>query len=92
MVMLKKSSSIGPNCRLLLQVKLKLVLCRVLFSKGDCRYVSKSGTLTYEAADQVVGLGITTGGIGGDPIIEQLQRKQLSLMNDPETECICNDR
>jgi succinyl-CoA synthetase alpha subunit len=54
--------------------------------------VSKSGTLTYEAADQVVkqGLGITTAiGIGGDPIIGTTTKEAVELlMNDPETECI----
>jgi succinyl-CoA synthetase alpha subunit len=54
--------------------------------------VSKSGTLTYEAADQVVkqGLGITTAiGIGGDPIIGTSTREAVELfMNDPETEAI----
>jgi succinyl-CoA synthetase alpha subunit len=47
---------IGPNCPgIITQVKLKLVLCQVLFSKkGTVGIVSKSGTLTYEAADQVV--------------------------------------
>jgi succinyl-CoA synthetase alpha subunit len=63
-----------------------------LFSKGNCRVVSKSGTLTYEAADQVVkqGLGITTAiGIGGDPIIGTTTKEAVELlMNDPETECI----
>ncbi|MGB0657120.1 MAG: succinate--CoA ligase subunit alpha, partial [Flavobacteriaceae bacterium] len=54
--------------------------------------VSKSGTLTYEAADQVVreGLGITTAiGIGGDPIIGTTTKEAVELlMNDPETEAI----
>ena len=60
--------------------------------KGNVGIISKSGTLTYEAADQVVreGYGITTAiGIGGDPIIGTTTRDAVELfMNDPETECI----
>jgi succinyl-CoA synthetase alpha subunit len=59
--------------------------------KGTVGIVSKSGTLTYEAADQVVkqGLGITTAiGIGGDPIGTTTKEAVELLMNDPETECI----
>jgi succinyl-CoA synthetase alpha subunit len=62
-----------------------------LFSKGTVGIVSKSGTLTYEAADQVVkqGLGITTAIGGGDPIIGTTTKEAVELlMNDPETECI----
>ena len=63
-----------------------------VFKKGNVGIVSKSGTLTYEAADQVVreGLGITTAiGIGGDPIIGTSTRDAVELfMNDPETEAI----
>jgi succinyl-CoA synthetase alpha subunit len=63
-----------------------------VFQKGTVGIVSKSGTLTYEAADQVVkqGLGITTAiGIGGDPIIGTTTKEAVELlMNDPETECI----
>jgi succinyl-CoA synthetase alpha subunit len=62
-----------------------------LFSKGTVGIVSKSGTLTYEAADQVVkqGLGTTAIGIGGDPIIGTTTKEAVELlMNDPETECI----
>ena len=65
---------------------------RFCFQKGNVGIVSKSGTLTYEAADQVVreGLGITTAiGIGGDPIIGTTTRDAVELfMNDPETEAI----
>ena len=63
-----------------------------VFKKGTVGIVSKSGTLTYEAADQVVkqGLGITTAiGIGGDPIIGTTTKEAVELlMNDPETKCI----
>src|SRR3982751_215956 len=63
-----------------------------VFKKGTVGIVSKSGTLTYEAADQVVkqGLGITTAiGIGGDPIIGTTTKEAVELlMNDPETEII----
>ncbi len=78
---------------LLLQVKPKWVSWPgFVFKKGSVGIVSKSGTLTYEAADQVVkqGLGITTAiGIGGDPIIGTTTKQAVELlMNDPETECI----
>ena len=60
-----------------------------IFKKGNIGIVSKSGTLTYEAADQVVkaGLGITTAiGIGGDPIIGTTTKEAVQLlMNDPDT-------
>ena len=63
-----------------------------VFKKGNVGIVSKSGTLTYEAADQVVrqGLGITTAiGIGGDPIIGTTTKEAVELLiNDPETECV----
>ena len=63
-----------------------------IFKKGHVGIVSKSGTLTYEAADQIVrqGLGITTAiGIGGDPIIGTTTKEAVELlMNDPETHCI----
>ncbi|MBL7753264.1 MAG: succinate--CoA ligase subunit alpha, partial [Chitinophagaceae bacterium] len=63
-----------------------------IFIKGNMGIVSKSGTLTYEAADQVVkaGLGVTTAiGIGGDPIIGTTTREAVELlMNDPQTEGI----
>jgi succinyl-CoA synthetase alpha subunit len=63
-----------------------------LFSKkGTVGIVSKSGTLTYEAADQVVKQGLESHaiGIGGDPIIGTTTKEAVELlMNDPETECI----
>ena len=63
-----------------------------VFSKGNVGVISKSGTLTYEAADQVVkqGYGISTAiGIGGDPIIGTTTKDAIELfMNDSETECI----
>ena len=63
-----------------------------LFSKGRIGIVSKSGTLTYEAADQVVkaGLGISTAiGIGGDPIIGTTTKDAVKLfMQDSETDGI----
>ncbi len=63
-----------------------------VFKKGKIGIVSKSGTLTYEAADQVVkaGLGISTAiGIGGDPIIGTTTREAVEMfMNDPETKGI----
>jgi succinyl-CoA synthetase alpha subunit len=63
-----------------------------VFKKGTIGIVSKSGTLTYEAADQIVkaGLGVTTAiGIGGDPIIGTSTKEAVELlMKDPETEGI----
>jgi succinyl-CoA synthetase alpha subunit len=63
-----------------------------VFKQGKVGIVSKSGTLTYEAADQVVkqGLGITTAiGIGGDPIIGTTTKEAVELLiNDPETEAV----
>ena len=63
-----------------------------VFKKGNVGIVSKSGTLTYEAADQVVreGMGITTAiGIGGDPIIGTTTRDAVEMfMNDPDTDAI----
>ena len=71
----------------------RLELCQDLYlKKGSVGIISKSGTLTYEAADQVVkqGLGISTAiGIGGDPIIGTTVKDALKLfVNDPETEII----
>ena len=85
---------IGPNCPgIITPGEAKVgIMPGFVFKKGSVGIVSKSGTLTYEAADQVVkqGLGITTAiGIGGDPIIGTTTKEAVELlMNDPETECI----
>ena len=85
---------IGPNCPgVITPGEAKVgIMPGFVFKKGTVGIVSKSGTLTYEAADQVVkqGLGITTAiGIGGDPIIGTTTKQAVELlMNDPETECI----
>ena len=85
---------IGPNCPgVITPGEAKVgIMPGFVFKKGNVGIVSKSGTLTYEAADQVVkqGLGITTAiGIGGDPIIGTTTKEAVELlMNDPETKCI----
>ena len=85
---------IGPNCPgVITPGEAKVgIMPGFVFKKGKVGIVSKSGTLTYEAADQVVkqGLGITTAiGIGGDPIIGTTTKEAVELfMNDPETEII----
>ena len=85
---------IGPNCPgVITPEEAKVgIMPGFVFKKGNVGIVSKSGTLTYEAADQVVkeGLGITTAiGIGGDPIIGTTTKEAVELlMNDDETECI----
>ncbi len=85
---------IGPNCPgVITPEEAKVgIMPGFVFKKGTVGIVSKSGTLTYEAADQVVkqGLGITTAiGIGGDPIIGTTTKEAVELlMNDPETEAI----
>jgi succinyl-CoA synthetase alpha subunit len=85
---------IGPNCPgVITPGEAKVgIMPGFVFKKGEVGIVSKSGTLTYEAADQVVkqGLGITTAiGIGGDPIIGTTTKEAVELlMNDPETKCI----
>jgi succinyl-CoA synthetase alpha subunit len=90
----KSTRLIGPNCPGVITAD----ACKVgimpgfIFRKGTIGIVSKSGTLTYEAADQLVkaGLGHTTAiGIGGDPIIGTTTKEAVELlMNDPETEGI----
>ena len=85
---------VGPNCPgVITPEEAKVgIMPGFVFKKGNVGIVSKSGTLTYEAADQVVkeGLGITTAiGIGGDPIIGTTTKEAVELlMNDKETECI----
>lgn len=85
---------IGPNCPgVITPGEAKVgIMPGFIFEKGKIGIVSKSGTLTYEAADQVVkaGLGISTAiGIGGDPVIGTSTKEAVELlMNDPETEGI----
>jgi succinyl-CoA synthetase alpha subunit len=90
----KTTRLIGPNCPGVITAE----ECKVgimpgfIFKKGTIGIVSKSGTLTYEAADQAVkaGLGVSTAiGIGGDPIIGTTTKEAVELlMNDPATEGI----
>lgn len=90
----KNCRLIGPNCPGVITAE----ECKVgimpgfIFKKGTIGLVSKSGTLTYEAVDQLTraGLGQTTAiGIGGDPIIGTTTKEAVELlMNDPETEAI----
>ena len=88
------SRLVGPNCPGVITAdEAKVgIMPGFVFNKGKVGIVSKSGTLTYEAADQVVktGLGITTAiGIGGDPIIGTTTKEAVELlMNDPETDGI----
>jgi len=85
---------VGPNCPgVITPGEAKVgIMPGFVFKKGKVGIISKSGTLTYEAADQVVkeGYGITTAiGIGGDPIIGTTTKDAVELlMNDPETEAI----
>ena len=90
----KNCRLVGPNCPgVITPEEAKVgIMPGFVFKKGNVGVVSKSGTLTYEAADQVVkqGLGITTAiGIGGDPIIGTTTKEAVELLiNDPETEAV----
>jgi succinyl-CoA synthetase alpha subunit len=82
---------VGPNCPgVITPEEAKVgIMPGFIFKKGNIGIVSKSGTLTYEAADQVVkaGLGVTTAiGIGGDPIIGTTTKEAVQmLMADSDT-------
>ena len=85
---------VGPNCPgVITPGEAKVgIMPGFVFKKGRIGIVSKSGTLTYEAADQVgkAGMGVSTAiGIGGDPIIGTSTKQAVELlMNDPETDAI----
>jgi len=90
----KECILIGPNCPgVITPEEAKVgIMPGFVFKKGRVGLVSKSGTLTYEAADQIVkqGFGISTAvGIGGDPIIGTTTKDAIELfMNDDDTDCI----
>lgn len=90
----KNCRLIGPNCPGVITAgEAKVgIMPGFVFKPGRIGIVSKSGTLTYEAADQVVkaGLGVSTAiGIGGDPIIGTTTKEAVELlMNDPDTDAI----
>jgi succinyl-CoA synthetase alpha subunit len=90
----KECRLVGPNCPgVITPGEAKVgIMPGFVFKKGTVGIVSKSGTLTYEAADQVVkqGFGITTAiGIGGDPIIGTTTKEAVELLiNDPDTEAV----
>jgi len=86
--------TIGPNCPgIITAEECKIgIMPGMIFKKGNIGLISKSGTLTYEASNQVVkeGFGITTAvGIGGDPIIGLSYKQLLPMFEaDPETKAI----
>ena len=90
----KDCTLIGPNCPgVITPDEAKVgIMPGFVFKKGRIGVVSKSGTLTYEAADQIVkaGMGISTAiGIGGDPIVGTPTKEAVQLlMEDPETDGI----
>ena len=90
----KDCKLIGPNCPgIITPGEAKVgIMPGFVFKKGNVGLVSKSGTLTYEAADQITksGFGISTAiGIGGDPIIGTTVKEAVEMFfNDKETECV----